>query len=191
MSASYKPPLAWGKALMARRKLGERIGLLVVSVHDWDAGSDICARANTARVVVPDDKLPHELDWSPVVALDCLIVGDCADSVFWATVTMLFAAGAASIWGVFAGEVWRLERWASKLCPQGFFAADGPVPESRLGLALQINRDWSLMTRAGVYGTAMFDAARTAAYEKIFGAKADQAMAWVDARRARCSARAA
>ncbi|MBK8399989.1 MAG: hypothetical protein IPL29_02625 [Propionivibrio sp.] len=46
---------AYAKALMARRRRGERIGLLVVAVHDWHAGEEFTAHAEVARVVLPPD----------------------------------------------------------------------------------------------------------------------------------------
>ena len=187
----YRKPPAFGKQLLARRKLGERIGLLVVGVHDWDAGAELASRSGVARVVMDVDQLPHELDWSCAVALDCLVVGECAEPVFYATTTMLFAAGAASIWGMFADGLWRLERWHSKCCPSGFYAADGPVPASRFGAALKIHRSWSLMIRAGVYGTKLFDAARSAEFAQAFGPLAEKAEAWVAKKRGFVSARTA
>lgn len=178
MSAYAKPP-AFGKPLIARRRLGERIGLLVVAVHDWEAGKEIAERSGTARIVVDAVDLPHELDWKCAVALDCLIVGDCDPAVFYAVATMLYAAGAASIWAEFTDGIFRLERWASPLCPMGFYADDGPVPAARLGVALAVNRSWALMRRAGVYGTKMYDPARDAEFAKAFGPLAEKAQAWV------------
>ena len=105
-----QPPLG-GRPLIGRRKAGERIGLLIVAVHDDAAGHALAQRSGTARVQVRVDMLPHELDWSCAVALDCLVLGECAEPVFWATVTMLYAAGAASIWGEFDSGIWRLERY--------------------------------------------------------------------------------
>ena len=151
---------AYAKNLIARRQRGERIGLLVVGVHDWSAGEELVAQAGVARVVVPADTLPHALDWSCAVALDCLVLGECAEPVFWATVTMLYAAGAASIWGEFDSGIWRLERYVSKATPQGFYCTGEPVQAGALGQALKINREVSLMTRHGVYGTAPYAAAR-------------------------------
>ena len=52
---------AYAKDLMARRRSGERIGLLVVAVHDWHAGEEFTAHAEVARVVLPPDSLPHEV----------------------------------------------------------------------------------------------------------------------------------
>lgn len=174
---------AFAKPLIARRKLGERIGLVVVAVHDWEAGMDLAARSGTARIVMAEDNQPHELDWSCCVALDCLIVGECDELMFYATATMLFAAGAASIWGVFHDGIWRLERWLSHCCPMGFFADDGPIPPARFGSALALYRSWALLTRAGVYGTKLYDSARDAAYAQAFGPLAEKAQAWVAEKR--------
>lgn len=160
---------AYGKQLLARRKQGERVGLLVVGLHDWNAGIEIASRSGVARVIVDECDLPHELDWSCAVALDCLVVGEVDDSIRFAAVTMLYAAGAASVWAVFPDGIWRLERWVSKLCPQGFYAVDGPVSEARLGRAIDAHRAFGLLTWRGVYGTPPFDAVRVAAFDKIFG----------------------
>ena len=173
----FKKLPSYGKPLVARRKLGERIGLMVVAVHDWNAGLDFAARSGTARVVIDEDMLPHELDWSCAVALDCLIVGDVDESMIMATVTMLFAAGAASIWVVHADGVWRMERWLSRLLPSGFYATDGPVAPNRLGVAINTHRAYCLMRRAGVYGTKMFDAVRAATFDAAFGAASEQVQA--------------
>lgn len=176
----YKKPLAYSKALVSRRKLGERIGLLIVGVHDWEAGRDLEARSGTARIVVPEDALPHELDWTPAVALDCLVVGECPEPVFYAAVTMLHAAGAASIWGSFADGAWRLERYLSKSTPQGFYATDGPVQAGKIGQALKNHRDHALMTKRGLYGTPPYASARLDAFRNAFGDKAEVVQAMLD-----------
>lgn len=176
--AGNRPPLPYSKALLARRKAGERIGLLVVALHDWEAGENIASREHTARVVVPDDKLPHDLDWSACVALDCLLCGPCPEPVFYAAATMLYAAGAASIWGEFEDGIWRLEHWARM--PFGFYAEGGPVTHARLGWALSLYRDWALMARCGAYGTAIYAQARLETFRKVFGAKAQRAQDFVD-----------
>lgn len=185
-----RPP-AFGKQLIQRRKLGERIGLVVIAVHDWDAGLDLAARSGTARLVVDIADMPHELDWSSVVALDCLVLGECDPSVFYAAATMVFAAGAASLWGDFQDGIWRLDRSTSRYAPTGFVAVDGPVVPARLGSALAHHRTWSLMASSGAYGAPVFDAAREAAYAQVFGAKAAQAQAFVTKQRNTIQARAA
>lgn len=63
MGYAKRKSLAYCKALMDRRNAGERIGLLVVGIHDWDAGQEMACRQNVMRVVVPQDVLPHELDF--------------------------------------------------------------------------------------------------------------------------------
>jgi hypothetical protein len=175
----WPQPPANGRPLIGRRKAGERIGLLIVAVHDHAAGNELALRPNTARVQVMIDTLPHELDWSCVVALDCLIVGACRPELFYATATMLYAAGAASIWGEFDDGLWRLARWHSASCPTGFYADDGPIQPNRLGEALAVHRSWELMRSAGVYGTKLFDAARDAEFTQIFGPLAEKAQAWM------------
>lgn len=180
---AYAKPLAFGKQLIGRRKMGERIGLLVVSLHDWKGGGDLLARPGVAQVVLDVDQLPHECDWSCAVALDCLIVGDVDEAVFYAAATMLFAAGAASIFGQFPDGIWRLERWHSKCCPVGFYAVDGPIAPTAFGRALAVHRDWCLMTRAGVYGTKIYDAARAAVFDQAFGVLSSKAQAWVAEKR--------
>lgn len=180
-STTWPQPPAYGRPLIGRRKAGERIGLLVVAVHDESAGHDLASRPNAARVAVLEDALPHELDWSCAVALDCIVVGDCSESLFYATVTMLYAAGAATIWRLFDDGLWRMERWQSACCPMGFYAADGPYDGDRLGVALATHRSWALMRRAGVYGTPIFEEARTAEFSRAFGPAAAMVQQRLDA----------
>ena len=179
---AWRQPPAYGRPLIGRRKAGERIGLLVVAVHDESAGHNYASRPNTARVAVLEDALPHELDWSCAVALDCLVVGACDVRVFYAAVTMLYAAGAASLWGEFIDGIWRLERWQSASAPAGFYAADGPIDPARFGAALAAHRSWALLRGAGVYGTPAFSAARTAEFAHAFGQAADKVRGMLDAR---------
>jgi hypothetical protein len=176
---AWRNPPAYARPLLARRKRGERIGLLVVALHDDHAGSEYVARSHTARIQLTEDMLPHEMDWSCVVALDCLLVGQCDDAVLYAAATMLYAAGAASIWAEYPDGVHRLERWHSTACPTGFYACDGPVPPARLGAALAAHRAWALMRRDGVYGTELFDASRDAQFEHTFGPLASKAQNWL------------
>ena len=172
-------PLAYINALRERRRAGERIGLLVVSVHDWESGKDLEARANVARLVVPPDGLPHEFDWSAVVALDCLLVGQCQEAVFYASALMLRSASAASVWAEFDDGVWRLDSGSAKWYRHGLVAVEGPVLPSEFPAALRNFRERSLLTRAGVYGTRAFDAARTALFDQVFGPLSAKAQAWV------------
>lgn len=176
---TYRRPMAYAKELVARRKAGERIGLLIVSLHDWETGKALALRPGAARVVLDIDMLPHEVDWSPCAALDCLLVGDCDASVFYAAALMALAGGAASLWGEFSGDVWRIERCGQRLYPHGFVAIEGPYVGAAFRNALDAHRKHSLMTRTGVYGSPIFDAARDAVIEQIFSPMADKAKVWL------------
>jgi len=74
MRAKLKLP-AFGREALALREAGQRIGLLVVSVHDWQAGADLAKKPNVARVVVPPDLPPEGCDLSLVCGLDVLVCG--------------------------------------------------------------------------------------------------------------------
>lgn len=187
----WRQPPAYGRPLIGRRKAGERIGLLIVAVHDEQAGRDYAQRPNTARIAVLEDALPHELDWSCAVALDCLVVGACDVRIFYAAVTMLYAAGAASLWGEFIDGIHRLERWASALAPAGFYAADGPIDPARFGAALSAHRSWALLRGDGVYGTPAFAAARSAEFAAAFGPAGDTVRGMLDTRQRTDTRRAA
>ena len=173
---SFKRPLAYAADLLAARRSGTRIGLLVVSVHDWRAGKYLLERSGTARVVVAPDHMPHELDWSSVVALDCLFVGQCADPVFWAAITMAAAAGAASLWGDFSDGIYRLSHCSRAVIPSGFYAADGPFESVCMGRALRNYRDFALMAWRDSYASQAFDMARSAAFCRSFGDRAGPVM---------------
>jgi hypothetical protein len=85
-------PLAYGKELAARRRNGERIGLLVVSVHDWEAGKWFEGRSEVARLVLPEDVPVGEADWSLCHGLDVVICGGASDVDFYAAASVVFHA---------------------------------------------------------------------------------------------------
>lgn len=170
---------AYAKDLLARRRSGERIGLLVVGVHDWEFGRRLAERPNVARLVVPDDALPHALDWSCAVALDCLVGGECLPAVFMAAAVMLSRVGAASVWGEFDDGIWLLEPLSTASRRRTLFASEGPLKPNDLPAAIRNYRERCLLTRTGVYGTPAFDAARAALYDQIFGPLSAKAQAWV------------
>lgn len=158
---------AYAKDLIARRRRGERIGLLVVGVHDWSAGEEFVAHPGVARVVVADDTLPHELDWTCAAALDCLIIGGSTPE-FFATATMLQAAGAASLWCEQESGIVLIEPFASKYFPP-FLSTGEPVPPALFKRALRKHRHAALILRRGVYGQPLFDDAREAEWVGLFG----------------------
>lgn len=154
--------LAYANDVAARRRGGERIGLLVVAVGDWEAGLWYDGRPAVARVVLPEDLSVAAADWSVVMALDVVVCGRCAEPLFYAVCAALERAGAASIWGEFEDGIWLLVR-ARKL----WFATDGPFSIARFGAALRAHRGAAMALSIGFYGSRIFDAARAAIAKTI------------------------
>ena len=161
-------PLAYARGLLARRRNNERVGLVVVSVHDWEAGKWFAGRPEVARLVVPDDLPLAEADWSVALALDVLVCGECPEPAFYAVCDALALAGAASVWGEFADGVWLLER-----AGRAWVAVEGPYAVVKFGAALRLNRLAMLVMRRGMYGSRVFDAARQAALAPFVEALAE------------------
>lgn len=154
-----KRALAYAKAVADRRRAGERVGLLVVALHDWQAGTWF-DRPEVCRVVLPDDVAVDAADWSICLALDVVVCGSAPDAVFFDAVRAVIAAGAVSVWGDFADGICPLG-----CTPAGSVVAMQPgVPAGKLGAAV---RDWrasALALRVGGYGSRVFDAARDAMF---------------------------
>lgn len=161
-------PLAYARGLLARRRNNERVGLVVVSVHDWEAGKWFDGRPEVARLVVPDDLPLAEADWSVALALDVLVCGECPEPAFYAVCDALALAGAASIWGDFADGLWLLER-----AGRAWVAVDGPYSAMKFGAALRLNRLAMLVMRRGMYGSRVFDVVRQAALAPFVEALAE------------------
>ena len=161
-------PLAYAKDLAARRRNNERVGLVVVAVHDWEAGKWFEGRPEVARLVVPDDLLLADADWSVALALDVLVCGACPEPAFYAVCDALALAGAASIWGEFADGVWLVEK-----AGRSWVAVDGPYAVMKLGAVLRANRLAMLILRQGMYGSKVFDSARQAALAPFVEALAE------------------
>lgn len=159
--------LAYGKDVADKRRQGQRIGLLVVVLHDWDAGLWFDGRPEVARVVLPADLAVADADWSLVMALDVLVCGSAKDDVFYTACAALQQAGAASIWGDFNDGVHLLE-------PVGkaWVAVDGPLPVQKLGAKLRQHREVMMMMRLGFYASRIFDDARRALAAQTFGVPA-------------------
>jgi hypothetical protein len=160
-------PLAYGKELAARRRNGERIGLLVVSVHDWEAGKWFEGRSEVARLVLPEDVPVGEADWSLCHGLDVVICGGASDVDFYAAASAAFHAAPASLWGYFSDGVWLMEpsvrRW---------YASEGPYDPRKFGAVLRMYRTTMMMMRRGFYGRALFDEARRAVLRQMGGVAA-------------------
>lgn len=149
--------LAYAKTVAERRQAGERVGLLVVSLHDWKAGTWFESRPEVCRVMLPADLSVGEADWSACLALDCLVCGAANDDVFYAACEALSRHGAASVWGEFDDGFWLLERGVKM-----WHAVDGPYALSKLGAAMRLHREVSMMLRRGFYASRVFDQARQA-----------------------------
>jgi hypothetical protein len=157
--------LAYSKDLAARRRNSERVGLLVVALHDWDAGKWFEGRPEVARVLLPDDVPVADADWSVCLALDVLLCGSAPDDVFYAACSALERAGAASIWGDFSTGVSLVER-----CGKTWVAVDGPFSIEKLGAALRQHRSAAILLRLGVYSSRLYDGARQAMLAPFLGA---------------------
>jgi hypothetical protein len=149
--------LAYSRALTERRSRRERIGLVVVSLHDWEAGKWFEGRAEVARLVLPADVPVDAADWSVCLACDVLLCGSAPDAVFYGACDALEKFGAASLWGDFENGIYRIER-----CGKSWISDDGPFAVAKLGGAMREFRVRAMCFRIGMYGSRMFDSAREA-----------------------------
>jgi len=157
-------PLAYSKALLEQRQAGQRVGLLVVSVHDWSAGQWFAERPEVARLVLPADVAVDAADWSICLALDVLVCGGAPDAVFYAACAALKRHGAASVFGEFAEGVCLLETVGKR-----WVAVDGPWPVERMGAVLRRHRETMMLLQLGFYGSRVFNAARLALIDNVSG----------------------
>lgn len=152
--------LAYAKAVAERRRSGERIGLLVVSLHGWDDGKWFEGSPEVCRVMLPADTAVEDADWSLCLALDVLLCGPAPDGVFNAAALACLQHGAVSCWGEFADGVHRLAatRRGSLL------AVDGPFPIRKLGAVLNAFRPAAIALGIGGYGSKIFDTVHAALF---------------------------
>jgi len=169
MSTRRSP--AYARELSARRQNGERIGLLIVSVHDWQAGRWFDGRPEVARIVIPEDQPLNAVRFDCAHALDVLLCGAGTTPDFNTVADELAKAEPASVWAEYVDGIWRMEPSSS-----GWLAVDGPFPVQWLARAIQTNRSWCLMQGKGIYGRPVFAAARLAAYTELFGDEAPSVM---------------
>jgi len=156
--------LAHAKAVADKRAAGERIGLLVVSVHCWKSGTWFDGRPEVCRVVLPEDLPVEQADWSLALALDVLVCGRAVDGTFFAALDALANAGAASVWAEFDDGIWLMER-AARL----WVAVDGPFFVAKLGAVLREHRSVMMLLRRGFYGSRIFNDARRAILSQTLG----------------------
>jgi|GEM_PF-6859126 hypothetical protein len=161
-------PLAHGKALAARIAAGERVGLLVVALHDWDAGRWFDGRPEVARVVLPADLPVEGASWACCLALDCVVCGSADEATFYAACAAIADHGAASVWGEFSDGFRRLDR-----AGRCWYADEGPLPANKLGAALRDYRTAATMTGQGFYRSRIFDGIRDAMRRELSEALAE------------------
>jgi hypothetical protein len=157
-------PLAYGKALLEKRQAGQRVGLLVISVHDWEAGKWFEDRTEVARLVLPADVPVDAADWSICLALDCIVTGAVVDGIFFEACAALKRCGAASVWGDFSEGICLLEPVGQRMV-----AVEGPYPLYRMGAVLRQHRETMMMLKLGLYGSRVFNAARLALIDNVAG----------------------
>ena len=149
-------PMAYAKDFAARRRNGERCGLLVISVHGWESGKWFEGRPEVSRLLLPADVPVAEADWSVCLALDVLLCGPAPDEVFNAALLAAKDGGAASLWAEYEDGFHRLD--GRRL----LHSAEGPYTVGELGAALRAFRPVAIGLRIGMYGSRVFDAARAA-----------------------------
>jgi hypothetical protein len=161
--------LAYARALAERRARRERVGLVVVSLHDWNSGKWFDDRPEVARLVLPADVPVDAADWSVCLACDVLLCGSAPDPVFYAACDALAKFGAASVWGAFDDGVHLIER-----CGKSWVSVDGPFAAEKLGAALRRQRTAAVALRLGVYASRVYDSARAAMVQPMIEALAEQ-----------------
>lgn len=154
------PP--FGREVLARRKSGQRVGLLVVAVSDWRAGDDWLVRDGVSRVVVPWDFELAAVDWSFARALDVLVVagGGTPQSRLEAVAVSLSAADLNSLWleTVMPGS-YELGVTEPIVFPhfqegQRMYGGVTVWPASQLGRRLKARRELNALTCRGAFRAA-------------------------------------
>lgn len=145
---------AYARELLEKRQQGKRIGLLLVSVDDWEGGWYLRDKPNVARVVCRPDLDLATADFSVAAGVDVLVCGDAsAERLDTATLACL-AAGAASVWGEYNDGLWRVTYWPH--WSPHVLAEDGPVAPAALAAALAAFREVAVLLEQGFYGQPMF-----------------------------------
>lgn len=156
-------PFAYGRNVAARRRNNERVGLLVVALHDWNSGMWFAHRKEVARVVLPVDVNVSEVDWSLVLALDVVICGSAPEPVFFEAAAAAIKAGAASVWWECSVGIQRLQMVDGEWC------GDAPLAPEKLGAAIRRHRESAILLREGFYGSRIYASARDALIDSMSG----------------------
>lgn len=156
--------LAYARDVLAMRERGERIGLLVLAVHDWNAGKWLAGKPNVARVVVPEDTPPEGCDLSLVFGLDVLVCG--VDSpAFDMAVRGALAYRAASVWIETRQGLQRVEVMPASHMIIGFEV----VPPVSFARTLAARRELMLATGDWPFDQPAFAPMRAAMLSRVLG----------------------
>ena len=153
---------AYARDVLAKKQSGQHIGLLVLSVHDWEAGKDLAEKPGVARIVIPDDLPPEGADLSVLAGLDVLVTGEDTPS-FWMAVNGAFAWRAATVWVDDASDVLLLTS-----SPR--LSTMRRVSRTRFAAELSSLRETMLLCRDAPYDSPVFDGARSALLNRFVGA---------------------
>lgn len=156
--------LAYAKQVSERIARGDRIGLLVVSLHCWRSGDWFDGRDDVARVVLPADLEAGRADWSIAMARDVVVCGPVPDVLVDAVLDALARSGAASLWLEVVGGIQRVERHADAWC-----GMCDPLPPKKLGAALRAHRHDAILFREGFYASRIYAAARDSLIDSMAG----------------------
>lgn len=150
--------------LEARLLSGAGVVLVVLAVHDWQAGR-LEDRAGVFRLVIHPDRPAAEADLGILRGLDVLVVGgDPAE--FYAAVARALLAGAQSVWGQFDDGVMRLDLWPTAPFLMGFDRVDDA---DALLDVLPNRRTVQAILGEGCFAASEYRAMRIAAVRQVLG----------------------
>ena len=155
---------AYARALTERLATGAPVALVVIAVHDWQAGRMVAERPGVVRLVIPPDVAAAEVDLSLLAGHDVLIVG--GDLVPFLTLSLLaLRAQALSVWGEYEDGICR-----AALLPSGRLVTTQTLPDADALLqALPALRVVAAIAGDGIFAEPAFRPARAAAIGQIFG----------------------
>lgn len=145
---------AYARDLLDKRRQGQYIGLLLVSVDDWRGGWYLADKPNVSRVVCPPDFDLAGADFSVAAGVDVLVCGEGDPARLDAATLACLAAGAASVWGEFSDGLWRTTFWPH--WSPHHVCEDGPVPVEAFAARLAAFRETAVLMQEGFYGQPMF-----------------------------------
>lgn len=158
--------IAYARKVLERIASGEPVRLVVISLRDWSAGKLMGDRPGVVRLVVPPDAPLADLDWSPLFALDVLVIGGEMGEMT-AVLRLCLAAGASTVWGDYDEGFARVEPCGIR----GLEAKDVAQHVDDLLDMLPNIRTVLLLTGSGVFAAPVFREPRFVLFGALFGAR--------------------